>query len=233
VRWEIYIPMVAREAPCAAAPYVDLTLVLDMSTSMLEPVPDGGRKVDAVGRAAAHLLDGLRLAPREGPADRAAVVGFNREAWIQQPMTADRAALDAALAALPGRMEEHTRLDLALEVGHAAALADPRPEADPVMVLLTDGLPNQVPIDPVAGNMETTVLRAAEGAKAAGVLIYTVGFGRGDGPDPTLYPALMRAVASRSDLYLEAPDAEALEAVAARLRRVIGCGGRWTWPLAP
>jgi nitric oxide reductase activation protein len=99
----------------------------------------------------------------------------------------------------------------------------------PVMILLTDGLPNQVPYAE-DGSVETTVLRAAQAAKAAGITIYTIGVGRQAGPRPQVNPALLRAAASRPDMYYGAPDAAQLSRIYSELSRVIPCGGQQYWP---
>ena len=52
----------------------------------------------------------------------------------------------------------------------------------PVVILLTDGLPNQVPYAE-DGTVETTILRYAVAAKAAGVVMYTIGVGVPNSPD--------------------------------------------------
>jgi Mg-chelatase subunit ChlD len=161
-------------------------------------------------------------------ADQVAVVGFNREAWIAQRLTPSRASVEAALEGLGARMAEHTRLDLALKVG-AEALGPATPGRERIMILLTDGLPNQVPYAE-DGSMDTTILRAAAVAKASGATLYTVALGRTDGPNPEVNAALLRQVATRPDTAYVAPEAGALEGIYREIAIVIPCGQTPYWP---
>jgi Mg-chelatase subunit ChlD len=141
-------------------------------------------------------------------------------------LTNDLSQVLGAIDVLPDRMAEHTRLDLALGTGTDTAL-DParhKPENDPVVILLTDGLPNQVPYDE-DGTVETTVLRQATRAKEAGVVIYTIGVGVPDSPDinERINPVLLRAIASNEDYYFQTPDAEDVGAIYAGLKLVKKC----------
>jgi nitric oxide reductase activation protein len=129
-------------------------------------------------------------------------------------------------------MQQFTRLDLALEAGQAA-LDDParRPESTPMLIMLTDGLPNQVPYAE-DGTMETTVLRAAETAKRAGSRVYTIGVGHTDASDPVdlINPDLLRQVASAPSMFYHAPDAEELKGIYAEVAVTFGCPpGRHSW----
>jgi len=224
----IFLPIAVREQCKPLRTYSDVALVLDMSTTMRERTPDGRRKVEAVVAAAADFVAGLSLAPEAAaPGDRVAIVGFNREAWIAQGLTGDAGLLGAAIRTLPERMAEHTRLDLAVARG-AEALGGARAESTPVLVLLTDGLPNQVPYAE-DGTMESTVLRRADAAKAAGITIYAIGVGRADGPAPEVNAALLRALASQPEQYYPAPDAGQLGRIYGELTRVIPCGGERYW----
>lgn len=221
----IYLPVLLHET-CLPA-YVDVTLVLDLSTSMERPTRAGGvTKLAAAIDAARRFVGVLRLAPdAQGRGDRAAIAWFNATAAVEQPLTADPGALGAALDRLPPHVAELTRLDLGLQIGADAALAGARPGSVPVVVILTDGLPNGVP--PAAdGRPETTVLRVAADAKAAGVRIYTIGLGAPDDLDA----GLLRAVASSPANYSYAPDAEDLRLVYANLAASLRCipgAGAW------
>ena len=73
------------------------------------------------------------------PGDRAAVVGFNAEATVAQGMTGDRAALEAALAALP--RQPGTRIDLGLAEARRILGSTNRGGNLPIVILLTDGRP--------------------------------------------------------------------------------------------
>jgi Mg-chelatase subunit ChlD len=226
----IYLPILIREQCIPSRTYTDVALVLDLSTTMREPSADGRRKIDVVQAAAQLFLDRMTLAgdERQG-SDQVAIVAFNRTAWIQQPLTRDRSALRTAIERLPLRMEEYTRLDLAFERG-AEALRDERHTINsPVLIVLTDGLPNQVPYAE-DGTVETTVLRAAAAAKAAGITVYTIGVGRPGGAHREINPDLLRAAASRPNMYFGALDAGQVAGIYGELTRVIPCGGARYWP---
>jgi hypothetical protein len=60
--------------------------------------------------------------------------------------------------------------------------------------------------------------------------IYTIGVGRQDGREPEINPALLRSVATRPDMFFNAPDARQLAGIYQRLSREIPCGGQATWP---
>ena len=216
----IYLPLIANER-CVQV-YVDVTLVLDMSTSMARPTRSGRAKVEAAIAAGVQLISLLDLAPdRDGLSDQAAVVGFNRIAWTAQGLTNDAAALRRSLYGLPAGMQEYTRLDLAVRQGAGAALGPGhRTENVPVVVLLTDGLPNQVPVAE-DGSMATTILREAGAAKAKGVRFFTVGVGAPEDIDGDL---LMRIASGRND-YRYAPDAEDLARIYAELGGRLRCVG--------
>jgi Mg-chelatase subunit ChlD len=224
------LPIQLREMCVPKRTYSDVALVIDMSTTMRELTADGRPKVAVVIEAAKIFMDGMSLGRDvAGGSDQVAIVGFNRSAWIEQRLTGDSAALRSAVDRLPAGMQEFTRLDLAFE-GGAEALRDVRHSVNtPVLVLLTDGLPNRVPYAE-DGTMESTVLRQASAAKAAGITVYTIGVGRAGGPRPQINPALLRAAASRPDMYYGAPDASQLAAIYAELTRVIPCGGARYWP---
>jgi Mg-chelatase subunit ChlD len=229
----VYLPVLVKEQCRDRRTHVDVALVLDISTSMRDKTGDGQTKLDAAMAGARQFLAGMDLTPDEaGASDRVAVVGFNREAWIAAPLTRDLARLEAALDGLPAGMQEHTRLDLAFQRG-AEALAEPRAaDTTAILVLLTDGLPNRVPAAE-DGRPETTVLRAAQAAKDAGVLVYTIGVGRADGPQPEINPALLREAASRPDMFYPAREAGQLGAVYSQLTRVVPCGGTTFWTGRP
>lgn len=185
----IYLPFADRLECRPERIVVDVVLVLDMSTSMFRPTSAGRSKMLAALDAASEFVGLL------GPGDRAAVVGFNGSAWTAAELTGDRSAIRAAIDGLPSRAAEGTRLDLALgEGGRLTAGARGRP----VLVLLTDGLPNRVPFGP-GGSQEQTVLAAAAAVKGAGARVFTIALGTDDDIDR----ALMSAVASSTgDSYI-------------------------------
>ncbi len=203
--------------PCVPeSQHADIVLVLDTSTSMQRPTRAGRTKLAAALEAASVFAEGLSL-ERDGYGrqDRLALVGFNDTAWTQLSLSDDRAAIAEALAALPARSAQGTRLDLALRQGVTAWRDSWRlPANRPVIVLLSDGLPNRVPFGPGSThpecpNQECTVLAAATAAKQAGARVFTIGLGLED----DVLRRLLEEAASDPRDYAFAPDGEDLAAI--------------------
>lgn len=235
----IYLPIMLREQ-CPTVEeyrYSDVALVLDMSTSMDRMTSAGRPKRDAVIESAKAFVNGMKFTPnRYGQHDQASVVWFNNVSKIEQTLTGDQGAVLAALDRLPSRRLEGTRLDLAFKVGAEALPEDlrkkgqgnypsgrPIPDNLPVVIMLTDGLPNRVPFPtadcPDSQRQEDTVLCWATKAKAQGIRIYTIGVGDPDAPDPIdrVLPWLLMECASEPTMYYETPDAEQLNAIYAEI----------------
>ncbi len=226
----IWLPVLLGEQCADVLTRADIVLVLDVSTSMRRVTRTGRTKLAAVQEAASLFLDRMDLDGGDGYRDQVAIVGFNDAVWTEQALTADKAALLAAIDRLPGRMAEGTRLDRALS-GGASALDDPAardPANTPVLVLLTDGLPNRVPTPIPSGSQEDTVRAVAGAVKGAGVRLYTVGLGQ-----PTDIDArLLSDIASRPEMYFYAPDAEDVARIYAEVAVTLRCpGGRHDWGL--
>jgi len=208
----IYLPVTLGEPACEPGRQrIDVALVLDASTSMAEPTRAGRRKIEAALEAAGAFLDLLALrAAGADRGDRAAIVAFNADAWTLAPLTGDRAALEAALGRVA--LAQQTRLDRAAMVGAEALAAGAADRAGnvPVLVLLTDGRANPVPVD--------AAVAEAAAAKAAGVVVFTIGLGE------DLDAAALAAMASAPEGFLHAPDAEDLAAAYAEVARSIPCG---------
>lgn len=217
----VYLPFL-RQAICISDERrADVVLVIDVSTSMAALTTAGRSKLDATLAAASTFVDQLVFTPdAKGLRDQVAVIGFNDRAWIASPLSADRAAVSGALQALRGHKAQHTRLDLAFDAA-AEALAGPSRRAmnTPVIVLLTDGLPNGVPPDPSDGQADTTIRRAAARAKAVAAQVYTIGLGR----EADINVTLLRELATGPDYFFHEPDAERLEQVYARIAGGKGC----------
>lgn len=191
-----YLPFAALGHCLPRARGVDAVLVVDVSSSM------AGAKLDAARLALGIFLGQLRLGA-DG-ADRAAVVAFDGQARIAAGLTDDRAALDAAAAALAAG--EGTRMDLGL---HAALdlLGARDGERKPVIVLLSDGRQD----DPAPA------LAAGDRARAGGVDLFAVGLGS------DVDEGLLRALATDAAAFHHAPTADDLAAVYARVGGAVGC----------
>lgn len=190
--------------------HADVVLVIDMSTSMHRETRSGRTKHEAALEAARGFAGQLDLElDGWGRQDQLGVVGFNDVAWTAIGLSSDGPAIEGAIGGLLGRVAEGTRLDLALAEGQAVLGKGPRLQPNvPVVVLLTDGLPNRVPVGP-GGTQEETVLAVAAAVKAKGTQVYAIGLGEAD---DVLRP-LLEGVASRPDMYRYAPDGEDLAAI--------------------
>ncbi len=189
---------------------MDVALVIDASTSMLDPTRAGGTKLAAAVSAAGAFLDELRFVA----GDQAAIIAFNADAHVLQGLTSDRRLLGEAL----GRIDtaSTTRLDLAVAAGQAVLTgAEHRSDNATALVLLTDGRAN--PIGP-----EVAVGRAAE-AKAAGITLFTIGLGE------DLDVAALDAIASKPGYFYHAPDAANLAAIYTAIAVELPCPGREFW----
>lgn len=187
-----------------------MSLVIDLSTSMERPTRGGRRKIDAAIEAAGTFVAQLSLTPdAQGRSDRLAIVGFNDRAWTAFALGRDAAAAGGILTGLPAQMAQGTRLDLALAEGAASLEAARGRNIVPVLILLTDGLPNRVPTPESGGSQEDRVLAVAAGIKAAGTRIFAIGLVE-EGVD---LGNLLRGIATApGDAYL-APDAEELAGI--------------------
>lgn len=214
----IYLPIAVSERCRPDAIKADVVLVLDASTSMLETTRSGRTKLEAAKEAVRAFLDGLDLeVDARGKADQAAIVVFNGTAELIVPLGRDRTSLEVGLAGIEVALT--TRLDLGIERG-AEALAGPERDVrnTAVMIVLTDGRANPIPVEVAA--------ERAEAAKAGGVRIYTVGLG-----DEVEVDAL-RAIASESRMYRGAPDGDDLSAIYGEVTEEIACGDDPFWPSA-
>lgn len=196
-RSAIYLPFADRLECHPGRTVVDVVLVLDMSTSMLRLTSAGRSKMMAAIDAAREFVGLL------GPGDRAAVAGFNGSAWTASYMSGDMAAVLDAIDGLPARAAEGTRLDLALEqAGRLVA------GGRPVVILLTDGLPNRVPFPP-GGSQEQTILAAAAQVKGTGARVFTIALGTDSDIDR---PLMAEIASSAADAYV-AVDGEVLAGI--------------------
>lgn len=193
----------------------DLMLAVDLSGSMQQQdFRLTGRPVDRL--EAVKAIAGEFVERREG--DRLGLILFGSRAYLQTPLTYDRATVRNMLAdAVIGLAGRETA------IGDAIALAVKRlreqPEGSRVLILLTDGANTAGTLAPMA---------AAGLAAETGVRIYTIGIGavRGPGgglarPGTELDPATLQAIAQATGgRYFPAADVEQLSAVYAELDRL-------------
>jgi len=230
----IYLPVLLWERCVDDEQLIDIALVIDMSTSMNRLSEDGVQKKAAVISAAKAFVEKLDFTPNaRGQHDQVAVVWFNDNAGIAHELSGDKDAALRALDELPRYQAEGTRLDKAFLTGAQALPPERRMVSNtPVLVMLTDGLPNWVPLHPVTGRQEDTVIDAARQAKDMGITVYTIGFGRADAPDivDRVHPELLRECASAPEKAFIAPTAAEIETIYGELIDRFTCGtGRHDW----
>ncbi len=207
---DLYLPVALREDCRPERVRIDVALVLDASLSMLEPAGDGRTKLDAARAGALAFLDAVHL----DAGDQAAVVAFNRDPSVLQGLTSDRLALSNALAAIAPA--HGTRIDLGIAAAGGELLGEHRrPTNQAVMIVLTDGRAD--PVGPEAA------VEAARLAKAAGVVVFTVGLGE------DLDAEALEAMASRPAYYFASPDAAALAGIYREIAVMIPCPGELFW----
>ena len=224
----IYLPVVINESCAKQRVYADVALVLDVSTSMNRLTRSGRTKLAATQDAAGQFVNLMHFTPdiaNGNRHDQVAVVSFNHRAWTQAPLNNNPAAIRQAITDVALGQGAGTRLDLAFQQGEAVLSPDRRlPANTPVIVLLTDGLPNGVPLAS-DGTAETSVRAAADHAKRAGIEVYTIGIGA----PSDINGLLLGECASRPHMYRYAPDAEELTTIYSEVAFAVGCPAQRFW----
>ena len=150
---------------------IDITLAMDVSTSMLarDFKPD---RISASKDIAIEFI-------AQRPSDRMAIVVFAGESYTQCPLTTDRATLINLMKEVQtGLIEDGTAIGNGLAT--AVARMKDSDAKSRVVILLTDGVNNSGEISPQT---------AAEIAKTYGVRVYTIGVGaNGMAPYPVMTP---------------------------------------------
>ncbi len=198
----VLLPLLLREICVPEYRRVAVALVMDASTSMLQPTGAGRSKLEAARAAAREFLDQLHL--ERG--DRAAVVAFNADALILQPLTAEHPSLVAALNRIQAAPQ--TCLVCGIETG-MQALAGREPTLQPVIIVLTDGRSNPRPA--------SEAVAMAERAKADGIVIFTIGMGE------DLDVEALEAIASRPIYAYRTPNAENLSDIYRAISVALPC----------
>lgn len=142
---------------------VDLIIALDCSRSMLA----GDIQPTRLERAKREIYDLLNML--EG--DRVGLVAFGGTAFLQCPLTVDAQAFYLFLKVLTPDYLPVGGTDLTAAVQTALGAFDPRSPAEKAVILITDG-ENTGDKDPV---------EAARAAEKAGVKLFCIGVGSGDG----------------------------------------------------
>lgn len=213
----VYLPVALRERCDSRQQRMDVALILDASSSMADPVGGGRTKIAAAVAAARAFLDLLALQPAAPDRDQAAIVTFNADATLRTPLTSDRGALDRVLARIT--LAQQTRIDRGLAVAHAALTdrARRRPDHRPVLILLTDGRANPVPVE--------VAVAEADAIKAEGITVFTIGLGT----PVDLDIEALTAMASRPSYAFVSPNGEDLEAIYQAIAVTAPCPASASW----
>lgn len=197
----------------------DLMLAVDISGSMEnEDYLLNGRPANRLG--VVKSVAGQFIERRQG--DRLGLILFGSRAYLQTPLTHDRAIVQEMLAeSVIGLAGRETAIGDA--IGLAVKRLRDRPEDHRVLILLTDGTQTAGALAP---------LEAARLAAEVGVRIYTIGIGGGtlgvqtpfgllrrqaSDLDPATLEAIAKATGGR---YFQATDTGQLEAIYRELDRL-------------
>ncbi len=216
-------PQASRQWEIIRGRGVDIVLALDISGSMavLDFEPQNRLK------AAKQVIDAFI---EERRYDRIGLVVFAREAFSQCPPTLDydvlRQLLDEVALVTDLGLDDGTAIGMGL--AQATSMLQESEAKSRVIILLTDGVNNAGPIDP---------LTAAQAAAALEVKVYTIGVGRpGMVPFPVndpLYGRSTRLIESEIDeevlqriaeiagaLYFRATDTQGLSEIYDQISRM-------------
>lgn len=199
----LFMPLALAEVCPPEDVFADVTLVLDASSSMLDPTESGERKIDVAKQAVLEFLHGMRLIPGR---DRVALIVFNATAELLQPLTSSQSRLVEALGSIEVR--QLSRLDLGIETAAGELVNNSGAGRVRAIVVLSDGI-----VNPVPSHMAVT---AANNARSVGQDVFVVGFG------PVMDANVLRAVADPGRYYPAANPGE-LRAIYGSLTRLVPC----------
>ncbi|MCE7938399.1 hypothetical protein DCC79_06210 [bacterium] len=201
--WNAHLPLLYKNR--CQPQRADVVLVMDTSSSMLEPERAGSatNKLQAAVASARSFLEVTEL-----PEDKVSIVAFDSAARVVEPLTGSRAALGFALSGLSTGVG--TRIDLGLQRATAELLtARHQRNHAPVIILLTDGRPS--------GGSEGGALAAGRDARGLGFAVYTIGFGA----DADM--GVLSLIAGRHDRTFFAPSAGALTQIYQQIAGKVLC----------
>lgn len=171
---------------------VSTVLAIDRSGSML----DLG-KIDAAKAAAKTFVDLMRAE------DTAAIVAFNTQVDVIQPLTSDKAALSSAIDSIEAFNDTAMYDALATSIATLGQVQGRR-----VVIVLSDGLDNS------SRETADTILGSIQGAELS---IYAIGLGdpsAGTGSTSGIDEAALRAIAEKTNgTYAYAPGPDDLTAL--------------------
>ncbi|MFN2252380.1 MAG: vWA domain-containing protein [Anaerolineae bacterium] len=209
---DLYIPLALRERCPPFTIYVDVALVVDASTSMLEKTSQGRTKLEAAQEALTTFVGGMRMVPG---GDRAALIAFNDRTHRLQALTWDRPDLEAAIERI--EVAPGSRVDMGIHRAIFELVETPtQRDRYLAMVVLSDGRAHLVESE--------AVIAAAEDARDLDIVMFVVGIG------PNMDEDTLRAMAGRPDRYYPAPDPESLTAIYGALSGRVICPPEVYWP---
>jgi len=180
---------------------VDIVLVIDASTSMLEPIAGGQTRIAAAKEGAKRFVDRMR------EVDHAAVLAFNDGVRTMTPLSGDREGIKAAIDAID--LAPWTRIDLALDAARAELTSERvQSGSRKAIVLLTDGEPTHT---------TPGAVRASAAAARGVATVFTIGVGT------AVDAQLLVDVAGQADQYATVDDAAALVRLYAKIAERIAC----------
>ncbi len=180
-------------------PRSEIMMIIDRSNSM------AGLKLSAARGAAESFISSPDL---DLTRDRVGLVSFSDVVSLDQPLTSDREAMRAAIRGVLYRGATDLAGAVRRAIRHTAE--EGRPDATPVLLMLTDGRPNR------NGQPFVDAYLEAARARASGALVYAIGLG------DTVAEDLMIAMAGSSTRYFAAAGPEALEPIYDQLSRTVG-----------
>jgi len=199
----------------------DLLIAVDISGSMkIEDMKDQGHPITRL--AAVKKVVGNFVENRKS--DRLGLILFGTQAYLQAPLTYDRQTVNTLLQETEiGFAGENTSIGDA--IGLAVKRLRARPDAQRVLIVLTDGANTTGELQP---------LKAAELAAQAHVKIYTIGFGADEmivddgffgarkvNPSQDLDEPTMRGIADKTGgQYFRARNLEQLSEIHQELNRL-------------
>jgi len=210
-RADIYLPVALSEPACKPGREpVDVAVVIDASSSMLELSAGGLTKIAAARDAAGAFLEALRLSG----GDQASVITFNEKAVVIGPLGSEISRLRVALQQIA--IAPLTCLVCGVDAA-VEELQGPRHRSSnrSVMIVLTDGRSNPRPA--------SEAVESATRAKRAGVQLFTIGLGS------DLDLEALRDIASLPSYFYQAPSVSDLGRIYSTIAIEIPCpaGNYW------
>jgi len=190
---------------------LDAMLVIDSSASMGDPDKSGVEKIANARTAGQAVVDVLSDPGVAGERDRLGIVSFSSRVVDNQPLTTDYSALGEALQSIAAN--ENTDLEAGLDA--ALSRLEVSATKKRIIILVSDGAPNlgQTSLPGLADSG----LRVLQRAEAAGIPIYTIGYGTDDAGT-----ALLRSIAEKTggQVFIESSAQDVSNALARRFVRI-------------